>query len=391
VLGFAVLLLNGLKRGCLKAGPRIAVSLACSFAAGRLLMVCFFIWLCRRKSMFQKKMLVLAALMGATAAAQADVKAYGYLELGVGSYKSAGGKSITQVSSGNMMTSFLGFAGSEDLGGGMKAEFALETFIAPDTGATLNNNAGNFWGRGSFVALTGAFGKLALGQYDTPTFVAGLSYNPFGSSMMFSPTMRHYYGLGIGTAVTGSIMTIDTGWVNSLTYETPDLGGFMATLQWSPKESTAPNTKDSTALGLSYNAGPLSLMATASFNGFSANTAYAGKQYVGSLNASYDFGVVKGFLQYTKLDNKASNIAPISSIDGKAFQIGASVPVTNVSSVKASYGQYKKDNKTKNTIFSLGYDYALSKRTGTYVAYSNEKATRVKSGTTFAVGIKHSF
>ena len=52
------------------------------------------------------------------------------------------------------MTSFIGFAGSEDLGNGLKAEFALESFIGNDTGATVQNNAGNFWGRASNVAAT---------------------------------------------------------------------------------------------------------------------------------------------------------------------------------------------------------------------------------------------
>lgn len=349
--------------------------------------------------MFQKKALVLAALMASAAVAQAQVKVYGYMELGVGSYESAGvaPKSVTQVSSGNMMTSFIGFSGSEDLGGGLKAEFALETFIAPDVGGTLTNNASQFWGRGSNVALSGGFGKIALGQYDTPLFIAGLSYNPFGSSMFFSPTMRHYYGLGTGLAGTvggaNRALTTDTGWVNSVTYETPDMGGFMATLQWSPKESTAAGDKDSFSIGASYNAGPLSLMVAYADHGlFStpaapATSAYVGKQKVYSLNGSYDFGVAKAFLQFTDVDNDAT------TIDDTAYQIGVSVPVSAMGKVLASYGELKTDTVpvTKNKIFSLGYDHSLSKRTGVYAAYSTERQTSLESGKIFAVGIRHSF
>lgn len=344
--------------------------------------------------MFAKKIVAGAALLAMAAAAQAQVKVYGYLELGVGSYKSAGAaKSVTAVSSGNMMTSFLGFAGSEDLGGGLKAEFTLETFIGADTGAFVPNNAGQFWGRGSNIALSGGFGKVALGQYDTPLFVAGLSYNPFGSSMMFSPTMRHYYGFGIGltgqTAGTTNFaqsLTTDTGWVNSVTYETPNFGGFMATLQWSPKESPAATAEDSFTIGASYNAGPLSLMGVYGDHGLS--TAYTGKQKVFSLNGSYDFGVAKAFLQYTDVDN--SN----TSVDDTLFQIGASVPVTAQGTVLVSYGQLKRDtapNDTTNKIFSLGYDHSLSKRTGVYAALTSERHTALKTGNSFAVGIKHSF
>ncbi len=339
--------------------------------------------------MFAKKIVAGAALLALAATAQAQVKVYGYVELGVGSYKAAevGAKSTTEVSSGNMMTSFIGFAGSEDLGGGLKAEFTLESFIGADTGAYLKNNAGNFWGRGSNIALSGGFGKLALGQYDTPLFVAGLSYNPFGSSMFFSPTMRHYYGLGTGVGATGNALSADTGWVNSVTYETPNLGGFVGTLQWSPKESSTAGTKDSFTLGASYNAGPLSLMGVYASHGVTdANTAYAGKQKVFSLNASYDFSVAKAFFQYTDVDNSDT------TVDDTLFQVGATVPVSAAGNVLISYGQLKQDTTDlKNKIFSLGYDHSLSKRTGVYVALTNEKATDLKGANTFAVGLRHAF
>jgi len=340
--------------------------------------------------MFAKKIVAGAALLALAATAQAQVKVYGYVELAVGSYEKAGGDSITEVSSGNMMTSFIGFSGSEDLGGGLKAEFTLESFIAPDTGSAsaVYNNAGGFWGRGSNIALSGGFGKLALGQYDTPLFVAGLSYNPFGSSMMFSPTMRHYYGLGLGVnGGTGRALTTDTGWVNSVTYETPNMGGFMATLQWSPKESSDAGTKDSFTLGASYNAGPLSLMGVYASHGYAAPTGpFIGKQKVYSLNASYDFSVVKAFVQYTDVDNADT------TLDDTLFQVGATVPVSAAGNVMVSYGQLKTDDTDlKNKIFSLGYDHSLSKRTGVYVAFTSERATDLSTGNTFAVGVRHAF
>jgi len=356
--------------------------------------------------MFAKKIVAGAALLAVAAVAHADVKLYGSLDLSVGSYKAAGGKSTTQVSSGNMMTSFIGFSGSEDLGGGLKAEFALESFIAPDTGSTLSNNTHGFWGRGSNIALSGGFGKVALGQYDNALFTYGYTYNPFGSSMYFSPTMRHYYGLGLGNNVRAStygpastaVLHADTGFVNSLTYETPVYSGFAGSLQWSPKESTAPGAKDSFTIGGSYNAGPLSLaIAYASIglgtsakvtdaNNVTTNTtSYGPAQKVTALGGSYDFGVAKAFAQYTSVNNKVG-------ADDKVWQLGASVPVTAAGSVLVSYGQDKvSNNGGTDKIFSLGYDHNLSKRTDVYTVLSNEKASKLKSGTTFAVGIKHAF
>src|SRR5690606_40562287 len=112
----------------------------------------------------------------------------------------------------------------------------LESFLGADTGADIKNMAGGFWGRGSWVGLSGDFGRVALGQYDNAFFTMGLLYNPFGSSMTFSPTMTSYYSLaGFKLASLG----YDTGWTNSITYETPNFGGFTASLQFAPKETSA--------------------------------------------------------------------------------------------------------------------------------------------------------
>jgi predicted porin len=252
--------------------------------------------------MFAKKNLVAAAaLMVVAGVAQADVKLYGTLDAGFGSFEDAHVKGTpsrtTQVTSGKMMTSYIGFAGSEDLGGGLKAEFALESFLANDTGeaggANTVNKAGGFWSRGSFVALTGNFGKVALGQYDNPLFTSGYTYNPFGSSMKFSPTMRHFYYNQANVSQSKATTGFDTGFVNSVTYESPNLAGFTATAQYSPKESTTTGYGNSYALGGSYNAGPLSASLTYVKTGIA--TAYDANEKVLGLGASYDFGVVKAF------------------------------------------------------------------------------------------------
>jgi predicted porin len=335
--------------------------------------------------MFSKKIVAGAALLALAAAAQAGVNVYGALDLSFGSYKTPGGKSVTKVDSGNMMTSFIGFSGSEDLGGGLKAEFALESFIAPDTGsaAAVYNIAGGFWGRASNIALSGGFGKVAIGQYDNPFFTYGYTYNPFGSSMLFSPTMRHYYSLSLGNNNSGAALKMDTGWVNSLTYETPNMGGFVGVLQYSPKESSAAGAKDSFTLAGSYGAGPFSIGAAYATVGQAV--AYGPEQKVFTLGASYDFTAAKLFGQYTSVNNDVAN-------DQTVLQFGVSVPVSAQGSVLASWGQDKvKSNGGKDTIFSLGYDHFLSKRTDVYVGLTSEKATGKSNATSFAAGIKHAF
>ncbi|MDO9236897.1 MAG: porin [Aquabacterium sp.] len=350
--------------------------------------------------MFAKKNLVAAAALMALAGvaqAQSSVKLYGTVDMSVGSFSRAhatgAAARTTNVSSGSMMTSFLGFAGSEDLGGGLKAEFALETFLAGDTGSTLPNNAGYFWGRASNVALSGGFGKVALGQYDNPLFTSGYTYNPFGSSMTFSPTMRHfnYLGTAVQTNIAGAGVGFDTGWVNSVTYESPVMSGFQGIAQVAAKEATGTANKNSSSVAVSYNAGPLSAMLTYVKGGVTTApsvTAYTANEKVWNLGASYDFGVVKAFGQYTDI-NDSTNAGK-----DKIFQLGVSVPVTDKAAVLASFGQLK--NKvagvsTKNEVLSLGYDYTLSKRTDVYGVFMNERQSALTSGQSFAVGIKHNF
>lgn len=353
--------------------------------------------------MFAKKNLVaVAALLAVAGAAHADVKLYGYVEMDVGSYETAHAKGtanrVTKVQSGDMMTSFIGFAGSEDLGGGLKAEFTLESFLAADTGTAggnMANKAGGWWSRGSSVALSGGFGKVALGQYDNPLFTAGYTYNPFGSSMSFSPTMRHLNYVSQTGGITGAGVGFDTGWVNSVTYESPVMSGFQGTAQYAAKETATANTNNSYTLAGSYNAGPLSVMLTYVNAGVTtANTAYTAKEKVTNLGASYDFGVAKTFAQYTYVKDTTN------ANKDKIWQLGVSVPVTDKASVMASFGQLKNtatgaSASQKDEVFSIGYNYDLSKRTGVFGAFMNNRQSASTgndaAGQSFAAGIKHSF
>jgi predicted porin len=361
----------------------------------------------------KKNLVAAAALMAVAAVAQADVKLYGTLDVGVGSIETAHAKGTsvrkTTVDSGNMMTSFFGLAGSEDLGGGLKAEFALESFLAVDNGTNVSNNMGGWWGRASNVALSkDGMGKVAIGQYDNPLFTSGYLYNPFGSSMTFSPTMRHlsYIGQTSGS-ITSAGVGFDTGWVNSLTYESPVVaGGLQAIFQYAPKESTTSGTGNNYTAAVSYNAGPLSAMVTYVKGGVSdtakTTTAsgtlfgYTADEKVFDIGASYDFGVAKAFAQFTSIKETANALKSTVDNKDKIYQIGVSVPVNEKATVMASYGELKNtvsatSTKKSDKIFSVGYDYVLSKRTDVYGAFMTNSQTDLESGQSVAVGIKHAF
>ena len=334
-----------------------------------------------------------ALLLGgsASALAQSNVKLYGLIDLNVGQFQSAGGSKTWQVSNGDFSTSFLGFSGREDLGGGLAASFALESFFRPDTGRSgrvavdVSPRADVFWARAANVTLSGDFGSVKIGRQTTAMFVSTLIFNPFGDSFGFSPSIRHYYT---------SALVGDSGWSNAMSYQTPNFGGLSATLQASLGEGAAKSVGKNFGGNVLYFAGPFA--ATASWQkvksdydlrfgttlapGFVDQTAY-------QFGASYNFGPVKAFGQFGKVDTDAA-----ADTTAKIYQVGASVPV-GAGKFLASYGNLKYTGARvgSSKITTLGYDHDLSKRTDVYAVYVSDKFTNLKTGNTFAVGIRHKF
>ena len=78
-----------------------------------------------------KSVSILAGLacISTAAAAQSSVSLYGIVDVGIRHVQN-GDASATTVSSNGNNTSRLGFKGVEELGGGLKAEFQLETGAA---------------------------------------------------------------------------------------------------------------------------------------------------------------------------------------------------------------------------------------------------------------------
>src|SRR5471030_2844709 len=111
-----------------------------------------------------KKSLVAIAIFGAFAGAahaQSSVQIYGTIDAGIA--KATG--TTAQVTKRDNKK--LGFKGSEDLGGGLKAIFQLEIRYESDTG-TLENTSGlnsrPFFQGQSRVGLQGDFGTVRLGR-----------------------------------------------------------------------------------------------------------------------------------------------------------------------------------------------------------------------------------
>jgi predicted porin len=314
--------------------------------------------------MFSKKTVVAAASLLAAFAAQAQVNVYGNVDLFVGSVKTPGNKAQTEVRTDVATGSFIGFKGQEDLGGGLKAGFKLESSISADTGAATGG-ASSFWNRTSELSLSGGFGTVQIGNSLALGFLANNTFNPFSATGLAN-TSQTLNGHG-------------PAWTNAVTYTSPNLSGFSAAVQLQFKESSAAGAKDNYGLQLNYGAGPLAL-------GFTYSDEASQTKARWQLGGSYDFGVAKGFAQYGQ--NKTDGV----TAQQKFFQVGVAVPLSASDAVVASFSNSKQAS-AKQRDFTVAYDHSLSKRTGVYVAAKNlyDNSKTPKSGTTFGVGIRHAF
>ena len=140
----------------------------------------------------------------------------------------------------------IGFRGSEDLGGGLKAIFQLESAI------NLEAGNGGLGSRNSNVGLAGNWGTIFYGIWDTPyKNVTGSRVDPFYATS--APNFNSVYGSPgynistVGVAAAPSLTALgantndaagfDRRATNSVQYWTPNFAGFHARLGYSPGES----------------------------------------------------------------------------------------------------------------------------------------------------------
>lgn len=339
----------------------------------------------------KKSLIALAAVAASGAAfAQSSVTVFGVVDSAV-TYVD-GKDSWSGLNSGGNQTSRLGFRGTEDLGGGLKANFWLEGGLNADNGDGASGYPGSVAGDGfkfkrrSTVGLSGNFGEVRLGRELTGAYTAVSRYDVFGD-----------VGVGGMRAWKGALAQGNENRKNNMvTYVSPNFSGFRATANYAFGESTEQTWKRGAyfGLGLTYDNGPLSV-------GFGAerqnNTLLAGSGVSGangadvdnretaySLGGSYNFGVAKLGGIYRLAKNKADGA---QSTDASFYGLYVSAPVGAAGEVKASYGRYTDEvnggSDKKADHFALGYVHNLSKRTALYGTYAYLKN---KNGATLTLG-----
>ncbi|NKJ48647.1 porin [Burkholderia sp. SG-MS1] len=111
-----------------------------------------------------------------------SVTLYGLIDQGV-EYRNNAAMGKTTADSFRMAsgtaTSYFGFRGTENLGGGLQAIWDLQGGFAPNNGTS--SQGGRLFGRQAYVGLNGDFGRLTFGRQYTMRFFATSPSNPFGT------------------------------------------------------------------------------------------------------------------------------------------------------------------------------------------------------------------
>jgi predicted porin len=353
--------------------------------------------------------LIACAVLATTAGAvQAQsVTLFGRVDAGVqytskSSRSSSGNDSLTELNNGGILPSIWGMKGSEDLGGGLKAVFNLESDFDSGTGGRRGlGSIDNMFGRQANVGLSAEWGTILLGRRYSPALLAELGVDPRGYKESLSSLLSYAANQlpadnALGPNNGGGIFTS-----NMVSYD-GKFGPVSVGAGFGLGEGLGGLGDGRTyAVGVSWT-GPVTL-------------AGSYQRVEGSPDAKTErFGVgfavplgaftIKGIYAHATQDDNAG----VEVADTDNFGIGADFKWSPESTATLAFYHGKDDvvseNKTKTLIVSN--DYALSKRTTLYaqLAYVDADAgsrinTQVTLGATppgekstiVGVGIKHDF
>lgn len=310
----------------------------------------------------KKTLIALAVLASSGAAmAQSTFTLYGIADVSFA--REDGATSVNKVNSGGVNGSRWGLRGTEDLGGGLKAVFTLESGFGIDEG--VSQQGGRLFGRQAFAGLEGGFGSLRLGR----------QYTPLGNVADLAGSTKTYDVLAVaGTYAATTAYRTD----NAITYKTPSFGGLTVEGQYSTQlngaetnTGTSPKAVRHYGFNAMYANGPI----TAGFGYLQVqdiNATVGGDQKRKGLLAvaGYDFGLAKvtGYYSQEELPGPAATgVKPEE--EAKIFGLHAAFPFgafTVTPGFAIGQDLVGDGDEDKAKFFTLQTTYDLSKRTALY-------------------------
>ncbi|NBO76677.1 MAG: porin [Betaproteobacteria bacterium] len=320
------------------------------------------------------KLLPLAAFVAAVApsvchsqtAAASSVTLYGTLDASVVSvdktcFASAGSAAagicgantrqggVTAMAGGNVASPVFGMRGSEDLGGGLRANFQLEGDVDPAngttdgaTGAGINasgSTIGSMFRRASWVGLSGSWGSLTVGRR-LNSFITNL----LGTQVLLSNSVA------VSAAAAGGFADF---WVkNAITYSSPKMNGFAFEAMHALSNTAGSGSAGSmSSIGANYTVGGLTL-----YGGYQEHSASTSVVVVAA-------GMLK---------NEIDATATLKAVTREMRQVAMSYNVSKQLVTGITITEVEDARMT-----SLQARYALSPRSSLYaMANINEQGTR---------------
>ena len=331
-----------------------------------------------------KHTILAASLLAALSAqAQTSVTVYGNADIAVNNSvanTSAGVKTEeSNIVTGGLSTSNIGFRGDREIATGLKATFQFEFEVdqSSDTGIAKT--------RAGIVGLAGEFGAFTFGRRTTLLKVAIDALDA---------------GDGINTAGFIGDNARDSRRNDMLTYTTPSFSGFTADVQLGLGNTSAANritsaagvvtqdgkAEDSESIGLTYTNGPVSVRwATETIKNYSktvkvggdfgytvANPTAIASRKNEAFGATYDFGVAKVFFVDTKMSQGTAD----TLVTFDTQNLGVLAPIGDYRVlVSAGKGKAKLTNSTIKAdveAMQIALMYPIVKDTTAYIAYGTE-------------------
>ena len=319
--------------------------------------------------------------------------------------KASGGTAVPSRTRVQDNSSLLGVRGTEDLGGGLKAFFQLETAFRPDSNDTT------FAARNSGVGLQGGWGSVLLGRWDMPFKTTTIAVDPFGDLTIG--------GITLANNDEGSF---DTRAQNVVQYWSPSFAGINVRLAATANEGKGCTTSGTPAVTTCVN--PRQTGASVTYTQGNIYLLYAYEQHKdpsatvtkedgNAIGGSFAFGPVKLGGLYEEFKRNAPSGAGYydrkSWLANIVYTMGNHQFIYQYQNSEGGNRNNAAGNATKSECDAnaVGWQYNFSKRTFTLLQYTkvdnNATGTCGRAGGTFgmagpgvdpegvSLGIRHLF
>ncbi|WP_255416354.1 porin [Limnohabitans sp. TS-CS-82] len=317
----------------------------------------------------------------------------------VTTYGNGNVRAVSGLFNSQQGTSQVTFFGTEDIGGGLKANFLIENDFnstndaKANWGSSTNTNIGQTASLGgeTFVGLSGSMGDIKIGSPNSPSLdVTGRT--PFGTKV----------GSGFGTSQGLSHVREN----NQIVYTTPTFSGLTLKVASASKTTDLAVSNGTAAvaransksdIGLTYVNGPLKAMLVSYSQAAVHKQTHGYVAYtMGQLTATYGFGKDERLAAVTE----AAATATAGRAAGKSSNYNVAVAYAmGATTLMANTG--KLDDKTTDNwdikMTAVGAKYDLSKRTSVYARYAKQTYDNSTNGfiakeqKTTLVGLQHNF